>query len=91
MQIAPKRFYDLMPTLRASQFDYVIFDLPPVSRSSATLAIAGCLDKLLLIVEAEKSDRNEIKRAYNEFVTAKAHVSCVLNKTRCSGPKWLVN
>jgi len=91
MYLAPKKFYDLMPTLKASRFDYVIFDMPPVCRSSATLAISGCLDKLLLVVEAEKSDRNEIKRTYNEFVNAKADISCILNKTRVTGPKWLVN
>jgi Mrp family chromosome partitioning ATPase len=91
MQLAPKRFYDLMPNIKASHFDYVIFDMPPVSRSSATLAIAGCLDALLLVVEAERSDRNETKRAYTEFVNAKAEVSCILNKTRNSGPKWLGN
>ena len=91
MQLAPKRFYSLLPHLKSSHFDYIIFDMPPVARSSATLAMAGCLDKLLLVVEAEKSDSNEIKRAYGEFVAAKADVWCILNKTRCSGPKWLVS
>jgi succinoglycan biosynthesis transport protein ExoP len=91
MYLPPKKFYDLMPTLKASRFDYVIFDMPPVCRSSGTLAIAGCLDKVLLVVEAEKSDRNEIKRTFNEFVHAKADISCVLNKTKVSGPKWLVS
>ncbi len=90
MQLASKRFSSLMPKLKESNFDYVIFDLPPLSRSSATLAVAGGLDKLLMVVEAEKSDRNDVKRAYNEFVTAKADVTCILNKTRSSGPKWLV-
>lgn len=91
MQLPPKKFYDLMPNIKASHFDYVIFDLPPIARSSMTLAISGCLDSLLLVAEAEKSDRNDLKRTYKDFVAAKADVACVLNKTRVTGPKWLVN
>jgi uncharacterized protein involved in exopolysaccharide biosynthesis/Mrp family chromosome partitioning ATPase len=88
-QFAAKRFYALIPNLKASHFDYIIFDLPPVTQGSGTLAIAGCLDKLLFVVEAEKSDRDEVKRAYAELVAAKADVAGILNKTRSSGPKWL--
>lgn len=81
-RLAPKQFYSMIPSLRASHFDYIIFDLPPVSRSSATLAMAGCLDKLLLVVEAEKTDRDQVKRTYSELVNARAKVSAVLNKVR---------
>lgn len=88
-QLAAKRFYALVPNLKDSHFDYIIFDLPPVTMGSATLAIAGCLDKLLFVVEAGKSDRDEVKRAYTELVAAKADVAGILNKTRASGPKWL--
>lgn len=86
IQLAPKRFYALMPHLKASQFDYIIFDLPPVSRNSATLAMAGCLDKMLLVVEAEKSDREKVTRTYSELVNARAQVSAVLNKLQASDP-----
>ncbi len=89
MPLATKRFYALVPHLKECHFDYVIFDLPPVTLNSATLAIAGCLDKLLFVVEAEKSNRDEVKHAYTELVAAKADVACILNKTRSSGPKWL--
>lgn len=89
MQLAAKQFYALVPDLKASHFDYIIFDLPPVSRGSATLAIAGCLDKLLFVVEAEKSDRDQVKRAYAGLVAANADVSGILNKMRTCGPKWI--
>ena len=87
--IAPRRFYELMPVLRASQFDYIIFDLPPVDQSGATLAVSGSMDKVLLVVEAEKNNRNALKRAYDELVAAKADVVAVVNKTRDQGPKWI--
>ena len=87
--LAAKRFYDLIPNLKASQFDYIIFDLPPLTHGSATLAIAGCLDTLLFVVEAEKSPRIAVKRAYDELVESKATVAGIINKTRPAGPLWL--
>ncbi|MEA3213053.1 MAG: polysaccharide biosynthesis transport protein [Chthoniobacter sp.] len=88
ISMAPRKFYELMPVLRASTFDYIIFDLPPLDQSGATLAVSGFLDKVVLMVEAEKSDRDTLKRAYNELVAAKADVATVLNKTDSKMPKW---
>ncbi|MCX6977746.1 MAG: hypothetical protein NTX04_07365, partial [Verrucomicrobia bacterium] len=66
-----------------------IFDLPPLTHGSATLAIAGCLDTLLFVVEAEKSPRIAVKRAFDELGESKATVAGILNKTRPAGPLWL--
>jgi Mrp family chromosome partitioning ATPase len=85
----PKRFYDLVPQFKASDFDYIIFDMPALSETSATLAVAGFMDKVLLVVEAEKNSRKAVKRAYNELVSTETNVSTVLNKSRSYGPKWL--
>ncbi len=87
--IAPKRFYDMMPALRASDFDYIIFDMPPVDQSGATLAISGHMDKVVLMVEADKSNQVAVKRVYEELVAAKADVAGVLNMASNSGPEWL--
>ncbi len=89
VKIIPKRFYDLVPQFKASEFDYIIFDMPPVDQSSATLAMAGSMDKVLLVVEAEKAQRESVKRAYSDLVAARADVSAVLNKTHSYVPKWL--
>ena len=89
MQLIPKRFYDLVPHFKASSFDYIIFDMPPLSQSSATLAMATLMDKVLLVVEAGKSSQEVVKRAYAELAGAKAKVSAVFNKSRAYGPKWL--
>ena len=45
-QIIPKKFYDLMPHLKASDFDYIIFDMPPLGQTSITPAMAGFMDKV---------------------------------------------
>lgn len=88
ISIAPKRFYELMPVLRASAFDYIIFDLPPLDQSGASLAVSGLMDKIVLMVEAEKSDRHAVKRAYQELIAAQADVATVFNKTDYKMPKW---
>jgi Mrp family chromosome partitioning ATPase len=87
----PKRFYNLISEFKASEFDYVIFDMPFLSDTSPTLAMAGFADKLLLVVEAAKSSQEAVKRAYGQLVAANAKVSVVFNKTRSYGPKWLQN
>ena len=88
-QLDPKRFYDLVSQFKESDFDYVIFDLPFLSNISPTLAMAGFVDKVLLVVEAEKSNGDTVKRAYEQLAAANARVSVVFNKSRPYGPKWL--
>jgi uncharacterized protein involved in exopolysaccharide biosynthesis len=88
-EIDPKRFYRLVSEYKASDFEYVIFDIPSLSSTSATLAMASLMDKVLLVVEAEVSNREVVKRAYAELVGAQANVSAIFNKGRSYGPKWL--
>ena len=89
MQIALKRFFDLMPNLKASDFDYIIFDMPPLNDINPTLGMARFMDKVLLVVEAEKTGRDQAKRGYTQLSAARANVSLVLNKTRSYVPKRL--
>jgi succinoglycan biosynthesis transport protein ExoP len=86
--VAPKRFYDMMSEFKASDLDYVVFDMPSLGDTSSTLPMAGFMDKVLLVVEAEKSNREAIKRAYSQLA-AKVDVSVIFNKNRSYGPKWL--
>jgi uncharacterized protein involved in exopolysaccharide biosynthesis/Mrp family chromosome partitioning ATPase len=89
-KLIPKKFYDLIPRLKASDFDYIIFDMPPVNETSATMALAGFMDQVLLVVEANKSSRAQIKRAHSILISAQASVVGVFNKSRSQGPAWLV-
>jgi len=85
----PRRFYAMIGELKASDFEYVIVDMPSLSGTSSTLAMAGFMDKVLLVVEAEVSNREVVKRAYAELAAAKANVAAIFNKIRSYGPKWL--
>lgn len=84
-----KRFFDLVPNLKGSDFDYIIFDMPPLGQMSPTLGMAGFMDKLLLVVEAEKNDREVVKRGHAELVAGHDNVSVVFNKARSYGPQWI--
>ncbi len=86
---APNHFYELMPHIKASAFDYVIFDMPPLSPTSGTLAIAAVMDKVVLVVEAGKTQEDSLKRACRDLDSAKADVSCVFNKARSCAPQFI--
>src|SRR5271166_3069737 len=86
--VSPKRLYNMLADFKASDLDYVVFDLPSLGGTSSTLPLAGFMDTVLLVVEAGKSNRDAVKRAYAQLA-AKTKVSVVFNKTRSYGPKWL--
>ncbi len=88
-QLGLKRFFDMMPNLKASDFDYIIFDMPPLGQTSPTWGMAPFMDKLLLVIEAEKNNREIIKRGYRKLVAERDNVEVVVNKTRSYVPKWL--
>lgn len=81
-RILPKRFSSLIPKLRASDYDYIIFDMPPVTQTSVTTRLAGFMDTVMLVVESEKTDRDVVQQAHQLLVQSKANVTAVLNKTR---------
>jgi uncharacterized protein involved in exopolysaccharide biosynthesis len=86
--VSPKRFYSMLADFKASELDYIVFDMPSLGGTSSTLPLAGFMDTVLLVVEAGKSNRDAVKRAYAQLA-AKTKVSVVFNKTRSYGPKWL--
>jgi len=88
-RILPKRFASLLPKLKASDYDYIIFDMPPVGPTSVTLRLAGFMDTMLLVVESEKTNRHAVTEAASLLAEAKANVGVVLNKTRSYIPARL--
>jgi len=90
-KVGLKKFFDMMPNVKASDFDYIIFDMPPLDQTSPTWGMAAFMDKLLLIVEAEKNSRDVINRGYRELVAERDNVCVVVNKARSYIPKWLDN
>lgn len=87
--LIPKKLYDMMPRLKASDFDFIIFDLPPLGQTTSTLAMAGFMDIVLLVVEAEACGRQAVQRACSELAAAKANVATIFNKSRKYLPQWL--
>lgn len=77
----PKRFSRLIPQLKASDFDYIIFDMPKVSQLSITPRLASFMDMVLVVVESEKTDRGLVQSACALLGAAKVNVGVVLNKT----------
>ena len=88
-RILPKRFAALVPRLKASDYDYIIFDMPPVSQTSLTSRLARFMDMVLLVVESEKSDREVVAQANHWLAESGATVGAVLNKTRRHVPARL--
>jgi Mrp family chromosome partitioning ATPase len=71
-----------LPRLRASDYDYIIFDMPPVTQISITPRLARFMDSVLMVVEAEQTDKDVVKRATDVLVEAEANVAVVMNKWR---------
>ncbi|HXI71746.1 MAG TPA: hypothetical protein VNN22_15430 [Verrucomicrobiae bacterium] len=88
-RIMPKRFSSLLPKFKASDYDYIIFDMPPVTQTSVTPRLAGHMDMVLLVVEAEKTNRDVVLRANSLLGESKANVIAILNKTRKYVPEKL--
>jgi hypothetical protein len=86
--VPTKQFYDMLTEFKRSDFDYVVFDLPCLGDTSSTLPLARFMDTVLLVVEAGKSSRKAVKRAYSQLA-ASTNVSVIFNKSRSCGPKWL--
>jgi Mrp family chromosome partitioning ATPase len=87
--VVPRRFRELVPKLKASDYDYIIFDMPPVSQVSLTPRLARFMDMVLMVVESGKTDRELARKAASLLVESKAEVGVVLNKTRKYVPKAL--
>ena len=85
----PKKLSALMPQLKASEYDYIIFDMPPVSQTSATARLSGLMDMVLLVIESEKTNQDVVKRVTKLLGESKANVSTVLNKSRSYIPAKL--
>jgi uncharacterized protein involved in exopolysaccharide biosynthesis/Mrp family chromosome partitioning ATPase len=88
-RILPKRFTSLVPKLKASDYDYIIFDMPSINQLSVTPRLAKFMDVMLIVVESEKTDRDVLKQAIGLLGEARPNLGAVLNKRRSYVPKAL--
>lgn len=85
----PKHLAELMPRLMATDYDYIIFDMPPVTPTSLTPRIAASMDQVILVVESEKVHRDLVDKTHKLLKRSNANVAAVLNKTKRYLPKSL--
>jgi Mrp family chromosome partitioning ATPase len=85
----PNKFTHIMPKLRASDYDYIIFDMPAISPMSATPRLGGYMDIVLLVLEAEKTGQDLAARATALMRESRANVAAVVNKYRPHVPARL--
>ncbi len=88
-RMLPQRFAKLVPQLKSGDFDYIIFDMPPVSQISITPRLAGYMDMVLMVVEAEKNTREALDQANELLLRSNARIGTVLNKTKSYVPTWV--
>lgn len=86
--LLPKRFKALVPRLRASDFDYIIFDMPPVSQISMTTRLARFMDVVIMVIESERTPCEVAKKA-RALLGPNTKIGVVLNKERRYVPQWI--
>lgn len=84
-----KRLAHLLPKLHASDYDYIIFDMPPVTQTSVTPRLAGFMDMVFIVVDGDKTNREWLKHANQMLKQSKANIAAVFNKRREYVPRWL--
>lgn len=87
--VLPKRFSHLVSKLKASDYDYIILDMPPVTEISVTPRLAKFMDMVLLVVEAEKTNQDAAQRAATLLTESRANVGVVMNKCQSYVPARL--
>ncbi|CAN5228072.1 N/A [soil metagenome] len=71
-------------------FDYVLLDCEALKISDIAALFAPAVDGTVIVVEAEKTRKEEVQNALNTIETAKGNLlGCVLNKRRYSIPQWI--
>lgn len=80
--VIPKEMAGLIPKIKASDYDYIVFDLPPITQTSVTSKVLGLLDMTFFLVESEKTHRDLAKRVIELANGARENMAVVLNKHR---------
>jgi uncharacterized protein involved in exopolysaccharide biosynthesis/Mrp family chromosome partitioning ATPase len=85
----PKQLARVVPRLRVSDYDYIVFDLPPTTPTTMTARLAGMMDLVMVVVESGKDTQEAVRQVERLLSRSKARVSAVLNKVHNPVPRWL--
>jgi len=88
-RVFSNRFTNLIPKLKMSDYDYVIFDMPAISQTSITLRVAAFMDLVLLVIESGKTNRDVVEQANSILAESHVGAKAVLNKYRRYVPHCL--
>ncbi len=77
-----RQLSNLVPRFKASDYDFIIFDMPRVSATSASVRLGAMMDLVLLMVESEKVPRKAVKQAHSLLADTGVDTQVVLNKVR---------
>lgn len=88
-KILHKRFLGLLPKLKLSSYDYILFDLPPMSQTSIAPRVARFMDMVLVVAESERTNAAVLRQSAQILSDTGTHVGAVLNRTRQYVPESL--
>jgi capsular exopolysaccharide synthesis family protein len=72
-----------------SDYRFVVFDLPPVNETSASLRLASLVDGVVLVVEAGRSRWESVQKVKKQLLQIRAKLlGVVLNKRRFPIPRF---
>jgi uncharacterized protein involved in exopolysaccharide biosynthesis/Mrp family chromosome partitioning ATPase len=78
-----------LPALKR-EYSHIIFDLPSVQEHSPAMQIAGLMDGVILVVEAESTRWEVASRAKEDLLQANSKLlGVILNKRKMHIPDWL--
>jgi uncharacterized protein involved in exopolysaccharide biosynthesis/Mrp family chromosome partitioning ATPase len=77
-----KQLSTLVPRFKASDYDFIIFDMPRVSTTSTSVRLGAMMDLVLLVVESEKAPRRAVKQAHALLADTGVDTQIVVNKVR---------
>jgi Mrp family chromosome partitioning ATPase len=83
-------FADLVTHVSETPYDFVVFDMPPVSDTSLTPRVAGAMAHVILVIRAETIRREAALRASQLLARSGGKVlGAVLNMRKFYVPNWL--
>jgi len=84
---SPTKLEKLLNSYR-SEYDCIVIDTPPMLNGSAALRISSLVDGVVIVVEAERTRIDAVKRAKDQLKQVHANVlGVVLNKRRLAIPR----
>jgi len=85
-----RKLREFLARLKTSEYDFVVLDLPPVVDNGVFLPIAGALDGVVVVIQAERDRRALIRNNLELLAQAQTRVlGAVLNRYRSYAPRWL--